>query len=620
MRRKVKSTLSKIISPFFVSWMALILITANGLKVIAAEQTLNPDSLKKVLLNPLPDSSRVTVLFHLAEYYSKLNPATALKYAGEGLAICDQHPETVPLYKKAKLLTITGVIYQMMPDYSKALFYHFQALRILEEENTSKQFNNEIAACYNNIGASYGYLKQYELAKKYFIASLPLSNPKNLGSRYNNLGIIAREQHHLQEAIAYYQKAILMKAEDTYVNIGDVYFELNNLKLAAYYYKKGLALTNADIYYRTNVYYNLGRLYTRTNDFKEAEKYFLKARKIAETTGVNVLCEEIYKGLVQMYEKQKDYEHANVYHKLLHAIRDSVYKETNTRQINEMQARYESDKKDKEINLLNQNWLLAEAKSDKRNGIIISFVLVLIIGTVLARNVVLRQKVKTKLLNEEKVLSELQKIQMEKDNIKLMHENIAARFEILKGKVDPHFLFNCLNVLSAIIIDNPAQAVEYVEHFSGLYRTLLKTSKQTLISLHEEMDFVSKYIYLQKMRFEDHLHIHINITINQHQVFVPPFVLQMMVENAIKHNIITPSENLEINIFTEGKWIVVENNLQKIHHKIFSTLTGQQSIRDSYALITDTKPVFIEKDTTYIVYLPIIESKDLDIIKRKEIA
>jgi LytS/YehU family sensor histidine kinase len=132
------------------------------------------------------------------------------------------------------------------------------------------------------------------------------------------------------------------------------------------------------------------------------------------------------------------------------------------------------------------------------------------------------------------------------------------------------------------------------------------------------MDFINKYIYLQKMRFENHLLIHVNIPLNQHHFFVPPFVLQMMIENAIKHNIITPSENLTIRIFTQGQWIVVENNLQKKHNKMFSTLTGQQSIRDSYALITDVKPVFEEKETTYIVYLPLLESKEFDKIKRKE--
>jgi two-component system LytT family sensor kinase len=165
-------------------------------------------------------------------------------------------------------------------------------------------------------------------------------------------------------------------------------------------------------------------------------------------------------------------------------------------------------------------------------------------------------------------------------------------------------------VLSSIIADNPEQAQEYVERFSAFYRTILKTGNHALISLHDEMGIVRNYLYLQKMRFENNLISSIHIVSDQQRVFVPPLAIQMLVENAIKHNTITGSRNLCIDIYADDGFIIVKNNLQKKHETILSTSTGHKSIMGRYALITDIKPLFTETETSYIAQLPLLNSKD----------
>lgn len=208
-------------------------------------------------------------------------------------------------------------------------------------------------------------------------------------------------------------------------------------------------------------------------------------------------------------------------------------------------------------------------------------------------------KKQNRLLQEEKNALQLRTTQMEK-------ENILSQYEILKTQINPHFLFNSMNILASLIQVDKDQAIKFTHEFSKLYRKLLELREQLLVSLEEELNFVHSYIYLQKMRFDESLNVQINIEKEKLVKTVPPFTLQLLIENAIKHNIIALDNPLTIDIFTKDDFLIVENNLQLRGTKPHSTRLGLSNLTARYEMITDTQPAFSENNEKYSAKLPLI--------------
>lgn len=152
------------------------------------------------------------------------------------------------------------------------------------------------------------------------------------------------------------------------------------------------------------------------------------------------------------------------------------------------------------------------------------------------------------------------KIQFE--NQQLRAENIENQYEALKSQLNPHMLFNSLNTLSALIRESPDKAQQYLQELSRVLRYTLQDNSTHTVLLSEEMDFVNSYIYLLKMRYEDNLEFDIEISAEAMHRKVPPMSVQMLVENAVKHNEISNRKPLRISIFTEGDTLSVCNPLQ----------------------------------------------------------
>lgn len=139
----------------------------------------------------------------------------------------------------------------------------------------------------------------------------------------------------------------------------------------------------------------------------------------------------------------------------------------------------------------------------------------------------------------------------------------TASFETLKNQLDPHFLFNSLNVLSSLIEENPKKAQEFTVALSKIYRYVLDQKDKNLISVEEELNFAKLYVSLLKMRFEDAIIINFQTDIDINDFRIVPLSLQLLLENAIKHNIISDQKPLQINIFKEENYLVVQNSFQK---------------------------------------------------------
>jgi sensor histidine kinase YesM len=188
---------------------------------------------------------------------------------------------------------------------------------------------------------------------------------------------------------------------------------------------------------------------------------------------------------------------------------------------------------------------------------------------------------------------------------RLQRESVQAQYSSLRNQVNPHFLFNSLNALTHLVHQNPDQAVKFIKQLSDVYRYVLATRDQELVSLHEEIQFLNSYMYLQQIRFGDKLNLTVNLKDVEGQV--APLALQMLIENAIKHNVIAEEQPLRIRVFTEQNRVVVENNLQR--RKIVadeSSGVGLENIKKRYGFLTSL-PVLVQEDSgLFRVSLPMI--------------
>ncbi|MBB1150696.1 2TM domain-containing protein [Myroides sp. NP-2] len=189
---------------------------------------------------------------------------------------------------------------------------------------------------------------------------------------------------------------------------------------------------------------------------------------------------------------------------------------------------------------------------------------------------------------------------------KVITGSVSAQFESLKNQLDPHFLFNSLNVLNALIEENPEKAQEFTNGLSKTYRYILDQKNKELVPLEEELDFAKTYIELLQMRFEESLTFEIDHEIKQEGAKVVPLSLQLLLENVIKHNKATSNKPLHIVIKQESGYLMVENNLNLRQVNEDRKGIGLTNIADRYALLTN-KPIKINQtETTFVVQIPIL--------------
>ncbi|MBN8622264.1 MAG: 2TM domain-containing protein [Flavobacteriales bacterium] len=190
---------------------------------------------------------------------------------------------------------------------------------------------------------------------------------------------------------------------------------------------------------------------------------------------------------------------------------------------------------------------------------------------------------------------------------KIIAKSANAQFESLKNQLDPHFLFNSLNVLSSLIDENPNLAQRFTSSMSKIYRYVLEQKDKELVTVEEELDFAKTYCELLKTRFEDS--VNFEVEVKDKKGFVVPLSLQLLLENCIKHNFATSAKPLIIKIYSENGNLIVENNLQAREQVKEREGIGLSNIVQRYSLITN-RNVFIEKSEDYFkVKIPLLTEK-----------
>lgn len=189
----------------------------------------------------------------------------------------------------------------------------------------------------------------------------------------------------------------------------------------------------------------------------------------------------------------------------------------------------------------------------------------------------------------------------------LKRERISAEFSTLKNQINPHFLFNSLNTLTSLIEENPKTATDFVQKLSSVYRYVLTQKDKELTTLNEELTFVQSYIYLNQIRFGNNLRTHIHIESQYLQLKTVSLALQMLVENCIKHNIISVDKPLTIYIGVFNNKIFVRNNLQpKKSPATDSNGIGLHNIVHRYSLLTTEEVEILEDGKDFMVSLPLL--------------
>lgn len=201
---------------------------------------------------------------------------------------------------------------------------------------------------------------------------------------------------------------------------------------------------------------------------------------------------------------------------------------------------------------------------------------------------------------------------------KIIAGSASAQFESLKNQIDPHFLFNSLNVLSSLIEENPDAAQKFTTSLSKVYRYVLEQKDKDLISVSEELQFAKTYMNLLKMRFENSITFELPENFENDEAKVVPLSLQLLLENCIKHNIVSEKKPLHIKITIENGQLTIENNFQKKEVLQDRKGVGLQNIVNRYAILSKRKVVIEQNEKKFKVFLPIL-TKQISIMETQHI-
>lgn len=199
---------------------------------------------------------------------------------------------------------------------------------------------------------------------------------------------------------------------------------------------------------------------------------------------------------------------------------------------------------------------------------------------------------------------ENQQVSMELERSR--NDNLSAQYELLKQQVNPHFLFNSLNTLKAMVEIRDEQSVDFILKLANFYRYTLESRKLDLIHVKDEMEILNAYLFLQKARFEDGFVFSHSLNETTLSTLIPPFTLQLLVENCLKHNIVSLQKPLAIKLYQDDQFIIIENKVQLKKVSEDSLGVGIKNIEQRYSHLLDKKVEILNDNKIFQIKLPLI--------------
>ncbi|MEX0291136.1 MAG: tetratricopeptide repeat protein [Flavobacteriaceae bacterium] len=457
----------------------------------------------------------------------------------------------VDFYKKrgdslqvAEGLYNIGVIHNYLGEYHKNLNIQFRILRIYEKAGDRIR----TAHSYYSIGNVNRNMKNYDEAIEFYRQSTRIYEELKQTKRYA-MGWFAIANVHFSKkeyksAITLYEKAlaITQKGEYNYEtafilsNLGATYEEMNENDKALSMHLQALKLWETFPAKLREAYAldNVGYMLYKMKRYQEADSYFSNALSIAEELGSKPLLMEVYQDISDLHLAQNNFEKAFNFNILHNQMKDSIYNEDNAKQINELQTKYQTAEKEKEIALLTKEREVQEnearRKATQTNAIIGGLAFILLLAGLLFY--IFRQRVKNQKLVSKK----------NAEIIEVNYKQQLSELEMkaLRAQMNPHFVFNCLNSINRMILGGDIKdASSYLTKFSRLIRKVLENSEKSTVSVSDELTMLKAYIQLESLRFKGKISYKTEIdkNINLDTTFIPSMVLQPLVENAIWHGL-----------------------------------------------------------------------------------
>lgn len=480
--------------------------------------------------------------YHLDEsIYHRINGdvTQGLISANKALDFVDSIRDSIRF--KSKIYNSLGALYDDNSNVKLSLDNHFKALRYAEAIN----YEAQVATICNGIGRVYLFLSEYDNAKKYYLRAIEIAERRNLydqhlGTSYTNLSNCYDAEGKYEESLVYLEKSIQLKEKKnsfvsvipSYNNKAYTLYLMNRLKDAETTIKKAIHLADSlaietETMYAYSTY---AEILFAQNKVEKAEQYMTTSIEMSKKNKDLYLAKYNLDLMYNIYAKKGDYKKALDFFKERSVVMDSVYNIRSRSEIEELALTYETEKKNKEIELLNTENQLNTIDLKKSRQLQIAFLIVALLAFVVMALLRSRHKNKVK---TDKILKEALQKSYEK---KLSDSELQA----LRAQMNPHFLFNCLNSINSFIIKNEQeQASEYLSKFSMLIRKVLSNSKSSKVTLANELEALELYIEMEALRFGNSFEHAINIGehVEKDYLEIPPLIIQPYVENSIWHGL-----------------------------------------------------------------------------------
>lgn len=497
-----------------------------------------------------------------------------------------------------------GVVYRRIDENSKALEMHMKALQYAEE--CGRDFNNSVAL--NGIGNVSLNLRRYRSAIEYFRKAHVISkregnllgmaiNSNNIGEAFLNLNEPDSALHYFFKSLDYNSEIGSRVGQSICFNsIGDAYASKHQNRLALDYLLKALEinLEEGDRMYIAVSYMHIGETYLNDNHLSEAIKYLQQGLEMARKIGSKFVMEKASKLLAEVYERNGNTGLALRYFKQGAAYKDSLINEKNIFHLSTMEAVYEQQAQQSQIEQLSSEALNQRAKLTRQKVWLWSalcFVLVLVVIT----GLMIHQG-------------------------RLKHKNRALVFHqrLLRSQMNPHFIFNALSAIQVFILENDMEkSSRFLSDFAKLMRQVLKSSNYEYISLKDELEMLHYYMNLQKLRFITPFEYKIEVDpeLDKGEVLVLPMLVQPFVENAIEHGLkpLGGGGDIVIRFKKRKNGITIEVDDNGVGIDYSDRIGSLADKHESLALkITKDRLEVLEKDSRKKTVFEIFDKKTID--------
>lgn len=572
----------------------------------------NPDSTYALVLQQLDFATKAGSKKWQAQalntmgtyYYIQADYAKAIESHQKSLAIRQEIGDKTGVAASYNNL---GLVYRNLGKNLKAIEYHQKSLTIKEEMGNKKG----IASTQNNLGILYIDLGDFPKALSCFEKALQISQERNdqtaMALSYDNIGTVYLHTEDYAKALEYLYKSITIREKtgeklglsSSYTNIGYVYKMQGKYALSLDYYQKSLAIQEelGENYSLGSTYYNIGNLYQAWGNYGDAIKWCQKSLHFGQEISAVPVQTDACGCLYESYKARGDTKTALAYYERFIILADSMKNNETAETLRQMefdkQVMLDSlGKEEDKLKVEVAHQRVVHQKNKTLNFLLISAMVVFAIALALwSRMLYFRRN--------------SQIFQDKAENLE--KQQLLNEIALLKSQVNPHFLFNSLSILASLVRTDPDLSEQFIDQLSRSYRYILEQKEETLVTLRTEIEFIRSYLFLLKIRFENKFDVQFDLPepiLDNYKI--APLTLQLLIENAVKHNRMSLKESLIVHVSQEGELLVVKNHLQPRTTPAASTGIGLHNIKTRYALLTD-RPVWSGKvEEEFVVKVPLL--------------